>query len=151
VTKTTTEAAFQAIFVAMLGNLPFFVGTIGGAVVFAVLFSVVNTMLMAGRQRTPEVGILKALGFPDGAVSRLMMCESVLLSMTGGLLGIGLAVATQEPLRQVLGQNFPGYKITPVTIGIGLGVSLGIGIIAGIGPAIMTARLKPTDALRSEG
>ena len=151
VTWTSTEAAFQQIFVAMLGNIPFFVGTIGSAVVFAVLFSVVNTMIMAGRQRASEAGILKALGFRDGALARLMLAESMMLSVFGGGLGVALAVVTEEPMRQAFGANFPNYAVAPVTIVLGLAISAGIGILAGIAPAVMITRLKPTEALRSEG
>ena len=151
VTWTSTEAAFQQIFVAMLGNIPFFVGTIGSAVVFAVLFSVVNTMIMAGRQRASEAGILKALGFRDSALARLMLAESLMLSVVGGGLGVALAVVTEEPMRQAFGANFPNYAVAPVTVALGLLISVGIGIVAGIAPAVMVTRLKPTEALRSEG
>jgi len=150
-TLTTTEAAFQAGFVSMLGNLPFFIGTIGGAVVFAVLFSVINTMMMAGRQRAHEAGILKALGFRDGVLARLMLAESLLLSLTGGALGIVLALVSQGPLRIRLGPRFPNYQVAPETLGIAIATAALIGLIAGIAPSLMTWRLKPTEALRSEG
>ncbi|MFQ5748794.1 MAG: ABC transporter permease [Planctomycetota bacterium] len=150
-TLTSTEAAFQAGFVSMLGNLPFFVGTIGGAVVFAVLFSVINTMMMAGRQRAHEAGILKALGFRDGALARLMLAESMLLSLAGGALGIGLALVTQAPLRIALGPRFPNYHGAPGTLAVAIATAALIGLIAGIAPSLMTLRLKPTEALRSEG
>jgi putative ABC transport system permease protein len=151
VTRTTTEAAFQATFVAMMGNVPLFVGTIGGAVAFAVFFSVINTMLMSARQRTHETGILKALGFRDAALGRLMLGESLALSLLGGGLGVGLALATQEPLRQMLGKWWPQYAVAAETAWAGLSISLAIGIVAGVAPAILAARTRPCDALRSEG
>ncbi len=150
-TWTPTEAVFQATFVAMLGNVPLFVSTIGGAVAFAIFFSVVNTMLMAARQRSSEAGILKALGFRNGVMGRLMLAESILLSLVGGGLGVSLAIATQEPFRQMLGAMLPQYAVLNETAMIALGVSLLIGVIAGIGPAVTLSRLKVTDALRSEG
>jgi len=150
-TLTTTEASFQAGFVSMMGNLPFFVGTIGGAVVFAVVFSVINTMLMSGRQRMHETGILKALGFRDGALARLMLGESLLLSLLGGGFGVLLAVATQVPMRIGLGAFLPNYFVAAGTVWLALGVTLFIGVVAGITPAIVAARLRPTAALRSEG
>ncbi len=150
-TLTTTEAAFQAGFVSMMGNLPFFVGTIGGAVVFAVVFSVINTMLMSGRQRMHETGILKALGFRNGALARLMLGESLLLSLLGGGLGVLLAVVLATPLRYLLGAFLPNYFVAASTVWLALGVTLFIGLVAGITPAIVAARLRPTAALRSEG
>jgi len=150
-TMTTTEAAFQAAFVSMMGNLPFFVGTIGGAVVFAVMFSVVNTMLMSARQRTHEIGILKALGYSDGALSRLLLGESMMLTLLGGGLGLLLAFVTADGLRKGFGSYLPTYTVQPGTLLIGLGITLGIGVIAGLAPAIVAGRLLPTAALRSEG
>jgi len=151
VTLTSTEAAFQAGFVSMMGNLPFFVATIGGAVVFAVIFSVINTMLLAARQRTHETGILKALGYRDSAVSRLMLGESLFVSLIGGGLGVLLALISAPGMRAAFGANLPNYNVEATTAMWGLLVSLGIGIIAGIAPAVLAARLHPTDALRSEG
>lgn len=151
VTQTASEASLQASFVAMIGNLPLFVSTIGGAVVFAVLFTTVNTMLMAARQRTHEMGVLKALGFSDGALARVMLLESFVLSLGGGALGLALAKWAEEPIRQVLGSNFPTYRVAPVTLVAASLVALAMGLVAGIVPAVMVARIVPTDALRSEG
>jgi putative ABC transport system permease protein len=150
-TMTMTEAAFQALFVSMMGNVPFFLGAIGGAVVFAVVFSVVNTMLMSARQRTHEVGILKALGYSDRAVGSLLLVESLVLSLLGGGLGVLVAVLTAEPLRVGMGKYFPQYSVHPETAWWGLVITAGVGLIAGLGPALAAARLRPVQALRSEG
>lgn len=151
VTMSSTEAAFQAAFISMLGNLPFFVGTIGGAVVFAVIFSVVNTMLMSARQRLHEIGILKALGYSDAALGRLMLAESLALSVGGGLAGAGLARALSEPMRRGLGAFLPIYAVEGRTLALAVGISVLIGLVAGLAPALMAARLRPVQALRSEG
>jgi putative ABC transport system permease protein len=150
-TNTMTEAAFQQLFVSMMGNVPLFLGSIGGAVVFAVVFSVINTMLMSSRQRTHEMGILKALGYTDSAVGWLIMVESLVLSLLGGGLGVLLAVALAEPLRKGMGQFFPQYRVHPETAWLGLAITVGIGILAGIVPALTARRLRPVEALRSEG
>jgi len=150
-TMTMTEAAFQALFVSMMGNVPLFLGVIGGAVVFAVVFSVVNTMLMSARQRTHEVGILKALGYTDGAVGWLLLVESLVLSLLGGGLGVALAVGLAEPMRVGMGKFFPQYTVHPETAVWGLVISLGVGVVAGLGPALAASRLRPVQALRSEG
>ena len=134
----------------MMGNLPFFVATIGGAVVFAVFFSVVNTMLMSGRQRVHEAGILKALGFRDGALARLMLGESLLLTLLGGGTGVVLALVTAPELQQ-MSPWFANYTVEPGTVALALLVTLVMGVVAGLGPALAAARLRPTDALRSEG
>lgn len=150
-TKTTTEAAFQAIFVSMLGNVPAFMGSIGGAIVFAALLSIVNTMLMASRQRRKEIGILQALGFGRGVVARLMLAEALVLSVLGGAAGLLFAKSLEEPTRMVLGQGLPGFAIETSTLGLGLGIAVLVGLVAGTGPAVVAARMSPVDALRSEG
>jgi putative ABC transport system permease protein len=150
-TKTSTEAAFQQSFVSMLGNLPFFLGTIGGAVVFAVFFSVVNAMLISGRQRLRESGILKALGFRDRAIGALIIYESVLLTGLGGILGVGLAFGLSEGLKKILSNFFPNFSVDGRTMAMALAISLGIGVVAGITPMLQLVRTKPTEALRSVG
>lgn len=150
-TKTTTEAAFQAMFVSMLGDVPTFMGSIGGAIVFAVLFSVVNTMLMASRQRRHEAGILKALGFRDAVLARLIVAESLLLSLLGGGLGLLAAKSSEEGIRAMIGSNIPGYTVAWSTVALGLALSVTVGLVAAVGPALSLVRLGPVDALRSEG
>ncbi len=67
--QTTSEAEFARQFISMLGNVPTFIGAIGGGVLIAILLACVNTMLMAGREQEHAIGILKALGFPDRSSS----------------------------------------------------------------------------------
>ncbi len=150
-TKTTTEAAFQQSFVSMLGNLPLFLGTIGGAVVFAVFFSVVNAMMISGRQRIRESGILKALGFRDGVIGTLIVFESLLITLLGGLVGIALAFGSGKGIQKNLQNFFPNFVVEPKTMILGLSIAAIMGVIAGITPMLNLMRLRPTDALRSEG
>src|SRR5437899_10240686 len=75
-TRTETERAFQAGFVSMYGNLPFVIRVIGFAVVFAILLVAANTMMMAFRERTSEIGVMKTLGFDDTTVFRMVLIEA---------------------------------------------------------------------------
>lgn len=151
VTMTSTEAAFNASFVSMFGNVPLFVGSIGGAVLFAVFFSVLNTMLMAARQRTQESGIMKALGFRSSTLCFLMLGESLILSLGGGALGVGLAWMSAESMGPALERFISNYEVAHSTMYWGLALSLGIGVIAALGPSVLLSRLNTTQALRSEG
>ncbi len=146
--QTTTEAEFNRQFITMMGNIPLMLNSIGGAVLFAVFFAVLNTMLMAGRQRTRDIGVMKALGFTDAAVFRGLLAESLVLCVTGGLLGIGLATAAAGALQPVVSQMLPGFEIGASTMLTGMGISVAVGIIAGAAPGWYASRLAPVAALR---
>ena len=90
----------------------------------------------------------KALGFANGAVSRVFFVESVLLTLVGGLLGVGAALATAEPFRLWFGSMFPGYDVLPSTALGALGISMVVGVLAGLAPALSAARTSPVAALR---
>jgi len=147
----TTEAEFNRQFVSMLGNVPKLMNSIGGGVLFAILLATLNTMLLAARERTHEIGILKALGFNDATNFGLLLCESLLIGALGGLLGLGLALATEPGIAYGLAAMFPGYHIPSSTAWSALGFALLIGLIAGLVPAWSASRLKAVEALRDEG
>jgi putative ABC transport system permease protein len=147
--RTTTEKEFQRQFVSMVGNIPMFVAWIGGGVLIAILLACVNTMLMAARQQTHDVGILKALGFTDGAAFRIMLAQALILCALGGAAGIVLALAVQPMLIAVLGAFFPGYAITSGTLVLAAAVTLLLGLVSGIVPAMRSSRLRVVEALRS--
>src|SRR5262249_2998076 len=85
-TLTETERAFNLEFVSMMGNVSFLLRSIGAAVVFTILMVAANTMMMAARERTSEVGILKTLGFPDRSIFLVMTVEAVVIAVLGGLI-----------------------------------------------------------------
>lgn len=149
-TQTTTEAEFNRQFVSMFGNVPFFVSSIGGGVLLAILLACINTMLMAGREQTHDVGILKALGFRDGDVSRLLLGQSLLLCLVGGGAGVLLALLMEPGMAAGLGAMFPGFTIQGGTIAQALLVSALVGLVAGLMPAWRARALAPVAALRSE-
>lgn len=145
--QTTTEAEFQAQFVSMFGNVPFFVSAIGGAVLFAILLSCVNTMLMAAREQTRDVGVLKSMGFSNGRMFALFMAQSVLLSGLGGALGLGLAFGAEGAIATMLGSMIAGYQITDETLVYAVLVTIAIGVVAGFVPAWRASRMPCVTAL----
>ena len=146
----TTEAEFQRQFVSMLGSVPTFLGSIGGGVLFAILFAVLNTMLLTARERTHDLGVMKALGFSDGVAFWLLLGESLLVCSIGGGLGVALAWVTQGPLGSVLKQLIPTYVIGQQTVLEGLALAVALGFLAGIIPAWQASRLDVVEALRAE-
>ena len=147
--QTTTEAEFNRQFVSMIGNLPGFIGAIGGGVFIAILLACINTMLMASREQTHDVGILKALGFPGSSVLVLLLSQSLVLCGIGGGLGILLALASTPAMSATLGRFFPGYEVGTSTVLAAAAVTLGIGLLAGIFPALQAGRRSPVEDLRS--
>ncbi|TAJ11207.1 MAG: ABC transporter permease [Planctomycetota bacterium] len=148
--QTTTEAEFNRQFVSMMGNIPTFLRSIGGGVAFAILLAALNTMLMAGRERTRDFGIMKAIGFRDSTAFGLLLGESLLVCGLAGALGLALFVGSAPVVAEAIARLFPGYRATPETIAVGAALALGVGLIAGILPAWQAGRLRPVEALRQE-
>ena len=90
-TKTEPEGAFIQGWAAQLGNIVLIVSSILGMVFFTILLVTGNTMAQAVRERTGELGVLKAIGFTNAQVVALVLAESCLLTVLGGMVGLGLA------------------------------------------------------------
>jgi putative ABC transport system permease protein len=138
-------------FVSMIGNVPLFVSSIGGGVMVAILLAALNTMLMAAREQTRDIGVLKALGFGDGVVAGVLLWQSLALCAFGGGAGILLAASTEDAVAKMLGTVFPGYEVTAATLWSAAGATLLVGLVAGVGPALRARGLSVIDALRRTG
>jgi putative ABC transport system permease protein len=147
-TKTETEKAFQAGFISMLGNVSMLLTILGSAIVFAIVLVTVNTMMMAARERTTEIAVLKTLGFTDGLILRLVAAEALLLSLAGGVIGCGLAFAIFRKVDFTAGGFFPNFRVLPETLGYGLLLAMVMGLLSGLVPAIQASRLQIAGALR---
>jgi putative ABC transport system permease protein len=147
-THTETERAFQAGFVSMYGNVPFLIGLIGLAVVFAILLVAANTMMMAIRERTAEVGVLKTLGFEDGTIFRLVLIEAAIITLGGGTAGALLAKFVIEGSKFNAGGVLPPMTVSWATVVTGIGIAVIMGAASGLIPAWQASRLRIVDALR---
>lgn len=148
--QSTPEGEFNAQFVSMVGNVPFFVGTIGMGVLIAILLATLNTMLMSGREQTRDVGVLKALGFGGGAAFWLLLSQAILLCGVGAGAGILFALGVEGPLRRTLGSSFPGFEINQEVTLPAISVAIAVALIAGLAPALRARRLTVIEALREE-
>lgn len=144
----TTEAEFQRQFQSMFGNIPLFLGWIGGGVLIAILVAAVNTLLMSMREQTTDVGVMKSLGFTDATVFGLFLAQGLFLCIVGGGLGILAAIATQPMIAASLENMFPGYAVQPETLMLGAAITIGLGPIAGLYPAWRARNLRVIEALR---
>ncbi len=146
-TKSMTEAAATASWMKQMADIGLIVGSIMGAVFFTLLLLTGNTMAQAVRERIPELAVLKTIGFRNGSVLGLVLAESVLLVLIGGVLGLGLAALAGPVLTAVSGGviNMPPVGVNSWLLGLGLMV--GIGLLVGALPAIRAMRLNIVDAL----
>jgi putative ABC transport system permease protein len=148
-TKTGTEQAFNASFATMWGNVSLLMNTIGMAVVFAILLVTANAMMMAARERTGEIAVLKTIGFTDGRLFALTMLEAGLITVTGAVLGLGAAKVLYKTSNFNAMGFLPGFDVTTSTLVLGGAIALVLMLASGIVPAIRAARLPVVQALRT--
>jgi putative ABC transport system permease protein len=135
-----------------------------GIILFALAFGIINTMLMAVLERSKELGMLMAIGMNKSKVFRLIMLESVFLTLTGAVIGMGISAVILAMLTRT-GINFAAWaegfealgfsaKVYPVvTAGNYMDITILViitGIISSIWPARKALKLNPAEALRTE-
>ncbi len=146
-TSTDTEKAFGKAFVAQFGNIALIVFLVVGAAFVTILMIVGNTMALSIRERTREIGVLKTLGFSGPRILRMVLGESVLLALLGGLPGLAIAALITVALRNSLANIAPAFAVSPDIVLQGIGLMLALGLITGIIPALNAQRLKIAAAL----
>ncbi|MGH8075868.1 MAG: ABC transporter permease [Lysobacter sp.] len=147
-TKTQTEEAFNQGFAKQIGDIGLIVTAIMAAVFFTLLLLTGNTMAQAVRERIPELAVLKTIGFSNRSVLWLLLTESVLLVVLGGLIGLGLAPLLMKAAVKGSGGFIQLPSGLPAeTIAIGLVLMLAFGVLAGLLPALRGMRLNIVDAL----
>jgi putative ABC transport system permease protein len=146
-TETSTEQAFVESFSKQFGNIALIVTLILGAVFFTLLLVSGNTMAQSVRERISELAVLKTLGFPDRAVLGIVLSESVLIMLMGGLLGIGIGWALVQGIARSLAAFLPGIFLSPQALLAAIALMVVVGIAAGIFPALKAMRLSIVDAL----
>jgi putative ABC transport system permease protein len=125
-----------------------FLAAICGAVTFTILLVSANTIAMAVRERTREVGILRTLGYTPGEIRQLVLGEAVVISVIGGVFGLGLGWLL---LQGSSGGGFPLPGLTWQTALIVLGMAAIIGLIAATVPAMIASRKNVVEAIRFTG
>ena len=146
-TKTQSEDAFTASLARRFADIGLIVGSIMGAVFFTLVLLTGNTMAQAVRERTPELAILKTIGFSGRGVLALLLAESVLLLAVGGILGLALSVVAVSELRARLGAQIPVLPVGSATWLRGVALMFAVGIIVGVLPAWRGMRVRIVEAL----
>jgi len=146
-TKTMSEQAAMASQLKQMADVGLIVGSIMGAVFFTLLLLTGNTMAQAVRERTSELAVLKTIGFTSTSVLMMVLAESMLMVVIGGVIGLGLASVVGKAATAGSGGMI---SLPPVGLEswlLGLGLMLAIGLVVGALPAIRAMRLNIVDAL----
>ena len=143
-TVTQDEKAYVQGQLRQLGDVSLMANAIVAAVLFTLLFLTGNTMMQSVRERTPELAILKTVGFSDRSVTILVLIESVLLCVLAASLGLAAAAAV-FPVTAALGMGGSGLPLKVVAIG--LAIALVLALASGLPPAWRAQRLVIVEAL----
>jgi putative ABC transport system permease protein len=147
-TKTEPEAAFAQAWAKQVGNIALIIASILGAVFFTILLVTGNTISQAVRERTGELGVLKAIGFTNGQVMRLVLAEACLIAVLGGALGLGLAWIVVPVVGGALSNLLPMFYFPARDLFLGVVICLALGVVTGFFPALAAMRLRVAEALR---
>jgi putative ABC transport system permease protein len=149
-TKTESERDFAISFETMFGGVKQFMYGIMGAITFSLLLVMGNTMAMTVRERTREVGMLKALGFQRGTIATLFVGEALVVTTVGALIGIGGAALLYKWIDLSLYiPNFNSFAPTRVTLLVAFVVSILVGLASVVYSAYRVSGMTIAEALRS--
>ncbi len=137
----STLSETTATMTLMLGGIAAISLLVGG-------IGIMNIMLVSVSERTREIGIRKAIGAARGNILTQFLIEALVVSLMGGLLGLGIAAAACYFLAPVLNMTL---VISPMVAAAAIGFSVFIGVVFGLYPASKASKLRPIEALRYEG
>jgi putative ABC transport system permease protein len=134
--RRRTQFIFSVVMICIAG-ISLLVGGIG----------IMNIMLATVLERTREIGIRRAIGARQSDIIRQFLTEAVLISIIGGLIGVGFGYSLSKIIAAAAGWS---TDVTTGSIAVAFGVSVGIGLLFGIYPAVQAAKLDPIEAIRYE-
>jgi len=135
-----TASSMTGTFTALLSGIAAISLLVGG-------IGIMNIMLVTVTERTREIGLRKALGAKKKTIVQQFLIESIILTFTGGLIGILFGVLTSYIISKIMSMAF---FVSPSAIGLAFAVSAAIGILFGWYPARRASELQPIEALRYE-
>ncbi|WP_369247120.1 ABC transporter permease [Streptomyces sp. R41] len=146
--KQDISNGIAQMFTLMLNML---YGLLAMAVIVAVL-GVINTLAMSVFERSQEIGMLRAIGLDRKGIKRMVRLESLVISLFGGVLGIGLGVFFGWAAGELLGSKMATYELVLpwARMGIFLLLAATVGVLAALWPARRAARLNMLTAIKSE-
>ncbi|MBU6469117.1 MAG: FtsX-like permease family protein [Gammaproteobacteria bacterium] len=148
--QTLTQPETQEIvsLIRQFGNISAIVVSVGFAVFFTLLLIVGNAQAQSVRERTAEIALLRALGFKPGRVMRLLVGESLLLLVSGAIVGLFLSWLVTHALYPLVGNFLGTFELTWRATGAGVILAIVFGILAALVPLWVLTRLRVAEALR---
>jgi len=149
-TKTESEREFSLSFQAMMGGMKQFLYGIMAAITFSLLLVMGNTMAMTVRERTKEVGTLKAIGFQRGTITALFLGEALIVACIGAVIGVGGAALLFKLVDlSLIVPFFNSFVPTKQTLLAVFVLSILVGLVSVIYSAYRVSGLTIAEALRS--
>jgi putative ABC transport system permease protein len=140
-TESIRELAQQQV--QQIGDLDFLIRAVVSAVLAALLFGTATMMMQSVRERTPELAVLKTIGFTDRAVFLLVLAEAVVVCVVAAGCGLALAMLVFPWAAQFV----YGLSMPPSTIATGLAIAAALAVVSAAIPGTRAARLHVVSAL----
>jgi putative ABC transport system permease protein len=144
----TTQQAMLDVFGNVMGMVTMAVGAIAGISLVVGAIGILTMMWITVRERTEEIGLVRAIGASATQVAGLFLIEAAAVALLGGIVGVTIGLGLAAGLRWFV----PGLPVeTPLSfVLLALGVSFAVGLLSGVLPARRAAQLDPIEALRAE-
>jgi len=150
-TLTETEKAYVLGFISMADTIIMIIRLVSLVMIVIIIAVAANTMSMTARERIGEFAVLKTLGFGGFRIGALIFGESFVVSLAGGLFGMLLTFPAAGVFRELLGDFFPKFVVTPATLGADMVAASVIGVVAAIVPTWRSIGIRIADGLRRIG
>ncbi len=150
-TLTETEKAFQLSFISMTEAIVIAIQLVSFVVIIIIMAVVANTMAMTARERIGEYAVFKTLGFRGYHIAGLILGESLVITMTGCILGIVLTYPAAAAFGSALSTYFPIFNVSPSTVWLDLLAALLVAVVAAVFPAWRASTIRIAEGLRRVG
>jgi putative ABC transport system permease protein len=144
-----TSDSLSGIVNNVLGVIQFAVISFASIAIIVGGIGIMNTMYTSVRERTKEIGILKAVGAKTSTIVTIFLMEAGIIGLIGGVGGMVIGLGMAKAAELAAGAYIHA-SITPGIVIFGFLFSIGVGCLSGFFPARSASKLKPVDALRYE-